>query len=367
MKIIPSRCHSRSCQCWHNGNSCWGVQLFIMQPSYEKNPDGPPALEWAPLSPHQQPHFTHPLHSILMEHCKKYISPGEVSVFDSVQQLQVLALTLAYSQPCSATTCWNKDHNIVQFEKYQVRISTLTSGVRMEVDDLLEIQRGQWITGGVFTLTSLLAFPTVVDWRLAWYLGFEELGLKLGQFRLLETSKWKVIQTSRFWGSWRSIWHEGVLRVCERQVNIRSIWFSQNLGVGPHPGSNFVADCPSGVLHTFAPILFNFSQSTLDLLEVMNPDVRCYILDHPLASTTFNFGPRTITFSHKDLKNLSWRLCTVINLGSYDPMKGRHFVLWDLGITVEFFPYSTPPPLSSYPSQQHSHWEWQNKDDHHTV
>ena len=116
------------------------------------------------------------------------------------------------------------------------------------------------------------------------------------------------------------------------------------MGVGPHPGSNFVADCPSGVLHTFAPILFNFSQSTLDLLEVMNPDVRCYILDHPLASTTFNFRPRTITFSHKDLKNLSWRLCTVINLSSYDPMKGRHFVLWDLGITVEFFPYSTPLP-----------------------
>ena len=237
----------------------------------------------------------------------------------------------------------------------------------MKMDDLLEIQRGQWITGGVFTLTSLLAFPTVVDWRLARYLGFEELGLKLDWFKLLETSKWKVIQTSRFWGSWRSIWHEGVLRVCERQVNIRSIWFSQNLGVGPHPGSNFVADCPSGVLHTFAPILFNFSQSTLDLLEVMNPDVRCYILDHLLASTTFNFRPRTITFSHKDLKNLSWRLCTVINLSSYDPMKGRHFVLWDLGITVEFFPYSTPPPLSSYPSQQHSHWEWQNKDDHHTV
>ena len=92
---------------------------------------------------------------------------------------------------------------------------------------------------------------------------------------------------------------------------------------------------------TFAPTLFKFSQSTLDLLEAMNPDVRRHFPDHPLASTTFNFGPRTITFPHKDLKNLSWGLCSVTSLGSYDPKKGGHLVLWDLGIAVEFPPYST--------------------------
>lgn len=60
-----------------------------------------------------------------------------------------------------------------------------------------------------------------------------------------------------------------------------------------------------------------------------------------MAATTFNFGPRTCTFPHKDLKNLSWGWCSVTSLGSYDPKKGGHLVLWDLKIAVEFPPYST--------------------------
>ena len=60
-----------------------------------------------------------------------------------------------------------------------------------------------------------------------------------------------------------------------------------------------------------------------------------------MASTTFNFGPKTCTFPHKDLKNLSWGWCSITSLGSYDPTRGGHLVLWDLKVLVEFPPYST--------------------------
>lgn len=60
-----------------------------------------------------------------------------------------------------------------------------------------------------------------------------------------------------------------------------------------------------------------------------------------MASTTFNFGPTTCTKPHKDLKNLSWGFCSVTSLGSYDPTKGGHLVLWDLNMAIEFPPYST--------------------------
>ena len=88
------------------------------------------------------------------------------------------------------------------------------------------------------------------------------------------------------------------------------------------------------------PTLSNFSQTVLNLFEIENPGVKRHFPGHPMACTTFNFGPRTETFPHKDLKNLSWGLCSVTSLGAYDPTEGGH-ILWDLGIAVEFPPYST--------------------------
>jgi len=95
-----------------------------------------------------------------------------------------------------------------------------------------------------------------------------------------------------------------------------------------------------GNLDLFAPRLSKFTKAILNLLETDNPIKRHYP-NHPLASTTFNFGPRTCTFPHKDLKNLSWGWCSVTSLGSYDPTRGGHLVLWDLKVAVEFPPYST--------------------------
>lgn len=90
-----------------------------------------------------------------------------------------------------------------------------------------------------------------------------------------------------------------------------------------------------------APRLWSFKTTVLNLLEVRNPRLRRHFPNHPLAATTFNFGPQTATLPHKDLKNLSWGWCSVTSFGTYDPTEGGHLVLWDLGLVVEFPPYST--------------------------
>lgn len=94
-------------------------------------------------------------------------------------------------------------------------------------------------------------------------------------------------------------------------------------------------------METYAPSLSAFTQVILNTFEAENPSVRRHFKGHPMASTTFNFGPKTCTFPHKDLKNLSWGWCSVTSLGSYNPKEGGHLVLWDLKMAVEFPPYST--------------------------
>lgn len=96
-----------------------------------------------------------------------------------------------------------------------------------------------------------------------------------------------------------------------------------------------------GSMEVFAKPLWNFKVTVLNLLELGNPGLRRHFQNHPLASTTFNFGPRTCTIPHKDLRNLSFGWCSVTSLGNYDPTKGGHLVLWDLKLIVEFPPYST--------------------------
>jgi len=94
-------------------------------------------------------------------------------------------------------------------------------------------------------------------------------------------------------------------------------------------------------MQVYAPALWNFKVTILNLLEVGNKGLHRHFFGHPLAATTFNFGPQTATLPHKDLKNLSWGWCSVTSFGTYDPTKGGHLVLWDLNLVVEFPPYST--------------------------
>jgi len=62
---------------------------------------------------------------------------------------------------------------------------------------------------------------------------------------------------------------------------------------------------------------------------------------HPQSLPPQPTGPRTVCYKHKDFANLAYGLCSVTSLGRFDPTKGGHLILWELGIVVEFPPSST--------------------------
>ncbi|KAG1805994.1 uncharacterized protein BJ212DRAFT_1449499 [Suillus subaureus] len=59
------------------------------------------------------------------------------------------------------------------------------------------------------------------------------------------------------------------------------------------------------------------------------------------AAATFNFGPATVTYGHMDNGNFASGMCSITALGNYDPTKGGHLILFDLGLVIEFPPRST--------------------------
>ena len=53
---------------------------------------------------------------------------------------------MAHNQPHSATICWSKDHEVLQYKRYQIKISRLTGGVMKMLEDLLK--RMHALSGG---------------------------------------------------------------------------------------------------------------------------------------------------------------------------------------------------------------------------
>ena len=54
------------------------------------------------------------------------------------------------------------------------------------------------------------------------------------------------------------------------------------------------------------------------------------------AAATFNIGPKVSTYVHTDHLNFAAGWCAVFALGDFDPAKGGHLVIWDLGLVIEF-------------------------------
>jgi hypothetical protein len=94
-------------------------------------------------------------------------------------------------------------------------------------------------------------------------------------------------------------------------------------------------------MEVFAPDLCRFVMETLESVKRSDLSLKFPYENHPFAALTFNVGPSVYTKPHKDVMNLSWGWCAVTSLGCYDPKKGGHLVLWELGLAVEFPPFST--------------------------
>ena len=90
-----------------------------------------------------------------------------------------------------------------------------------------------------------------------------------------------------------------------------------------------------------APDLYEYYTSHLSELYKSNPALRPLFPSSIFAAVTYNFGPRTVCFKHLDFANLPFGWCSVTALGSFDPTRGGHLILWDCHLVIEFPPGST--------------------------
>ncbi len=102
-----------------------------------------------------------------------------------------------------------------------------------------------------------------------------------------------------------------------------------------------VAGFASNVFSTWAPKLHDHYLKNFRELLGANPGLRRNFSNSIWAASTFNFGPKVFSKEHRDHANLPFGLCSVTALGDFDPTKGGHLVLWDLGLVIEFPPGST--------------------------
>ena len=90
-----------------------------------------------------------------------------------------------------------------------------------------------------------------------------------------------------------------------------------------------------------APKLYKEYTDHLDPLFEKYPHFRKPFRNSIFPTCTFNCGPRVVTLEHVDSTNVPFGLCAIFACGSYDPSKGGHLILFDLGLVIEFPPGST--------------------------
>ncbi|THV03575.1 hypothetical protein K435DRAFT_650968 [Dendrothele bispora CBS 962.96] len=95
------------------------------------------------------------------------------------------------------------------------------------------------------------------------------------------------------------------------------------------------------IFHAYAPQTFDYYWGCMRALRKWNPRLREHFNNNVFASCTINFGPFTVCRPHTDRANLSFGWCAITALGRFDPDKGGHLILWDLGLIIRFPPGST--------------------------
>ncbi|KAJ7687760.1 hypothetical protein B0H17DRAFT_939140 [Mycena rosella] len=72
-----------------------------------------------------------------------------------------------------------------------------------------------------------------------------------------------------------------------------------------------------------------------------HPNLHRPFLNGIWCAITFNLGPMTCAFGHCDFFNLAFGWCAITALGNFNYKKGRHLILWDCKLIIEFPPGTT--------------------------
>ncbi|KAL1724983.1 hypothetical protein EV714DRAFT_288170 [Schizophyllum commune] len=102
-----------------------------------------------------------------------------------------------------------------------------------------------------------------------------------------------------------------------------------------------VAHFASSVFFNWAPALWLFYADHMRKLFDNDPTLEQNFARSVWACITINFGPQTVCYRHRDFGNLSFGWCAITALGSFNPNRGGHLVLWECGLVIRFPPGST--------------------------
>lgn len=97
----------------------------------------------------------------------------------------------------------------------------------------------------------------------------------------------------------------------------------------------------TGAFAAWAPKLYAYYVKILKELLAHDPDLFLVFVNSGWAAATFNFGPTTACFRHRDHGNLPFGWCGITALGDYNPDTGGHIVMWQLGLVIRFPPGSS--------------------------
>lgn len=93
---------------------------------------------------------------------------------------------------------------------------------------------------------------------------------------------------------------------------------------------------PKAAFAMWAPDLHQYYEEKLRSLYEHDASLQRPFSNSIFSAATYNLGPHSICFLHTDFANLAFGWCSIVSLGSFDPTKGGHLILFQCCLAIEF-------------------------------
>ena len=102
-----------------------------------------------------------------------------------------------------------------------------------------------------------------------------------------------------------------------------------------HPSLIRISKHTNRAFATWFPKMYKYYCDTLGQLYEQDEELERLFLDSVWAAMSFNFGPATWCYRHKDWGNLAFGVCVITSAGNFDSTCGGHLILWDCRLVIE--------------------------------
>lgn len=103
-----------------------------------------------------------------------------------------------------------------------------------------------------------------------------------------------------------------------------------------HPSFVRMSNFANGAFATWFPKMYSYYHETLGSLYAWNENLDRLFPGSVWAAMSFNFGPATWCYRHRDWGNLAFGVCIITSAGKFDSTRGGHLILWECGLVIEF-------------------------------